>query len=156
MRRFIASSPENSARQANQPMKTHDEIQDAMRVVRHFYDYLNAKAGDDWAEILATGWAAVPPFPESPDQATGYRSTVDQLRAGVPDLVVEVVEIFANEDVVAVRSRASGTNTGTLFGNPPTGKTFAFTAMDIHRLSNGKIVQTWHVEDFAGLMAQLS
>lgn len=70
--------------------------------------------------------------------------------------MVESIELIANEDVIAVRSRVGGTNTGTLFGNPPTGKTFAFTAMDTHRLSNGKIVQTWHVEDFAGLMAQLS
>lgn len=66
MRRFIASSPENSARQANQPMKTHDEIQDAMRVVRHFYDYLNGKAGYNWAAILAPDWNAVPPLPEAP------------------------------------------------------------------------------------------
>ncbi len=28
--------------------------------------------------------------------------------------------------------------------------------MDIHQVRDGKIVTTWHLEDFAGLMAQLT
>lgn len=86
----------------------------------------------------------------------GHRAMADQLRAGVPDLRVENVELITNADVVAVRSRVSGTHTGPLFGQAPTGKSFVFTAMDIHRLSKGKIAQTWHVEDFAGMLAQLA
>lgn len=29
-------------------------------------------------------------------------------------------------------------------------------AIDIHQVHDGKIVTTWHLEDFAGLMAQLN
>jgi predicted ester cyclase len=81
---------------------------------------------------------------------------IDQFRAGAPDLQVENVEIIANDDVVAVRSRVSGTNTGDLFGQPASGKPFAFTAMDVHRVADGKIVGTWHVEDFAEMTRQFS
>ena len=125
-------------------------------LVQRFYDYLNARAGNDWASIFAEGWSAVPPLPEAPDQVAGYRMVIDQFRAGAPDLKVENLEIIANDDVVAVRSRVSGSNTGELFGQPATGKPFAFTAMDVHRVADGKIVGTWHVEDFAGMTGQLS
>ena len=137
-------------------MTTPAEFQQATDLVRHFYDYLNATAGPEWAARLAPNWTALPPLPATPDQATGYRAAADQLRAGVPDLRVENVEVIANADVVAVRSRVSGTHTGPLFGQAPTDKSFVFTAMDIHRISDGKIAQTWHVEDFAGMLAQLA
>jgi predicted ester cyclase len=121
-----------------------------------FYDYLNGRAGDDWATIFAIDWSAIPPLPETPDQVSGYRIVIDQFRAGAPDLRVENVEVIANENVVAIRSRVSGTNTGELFGQRATGKPFSFTAMDVHRIADGKIIGTWHVEDFAGMMEQLS
>ena len=136
-------------------MITNNDLKEPADIARSFYDYLNAKAGVDWSAILAPDWTALPSLPEVPDQVTGYSLMVDQLRTGVPDLMVENVEVIANEDVIAVRSLVIGTNTGILFGNPPTGKPFTFTAMDIHRIVNGKIIQTWHVEDFAGMMAQL-
>lgn len=131
------------------------ESQPATDLVRQFYEYLNATAGPEWADRLAPDWTAWPPLPATPDQATGYRALADQLRAGVPDLRVENVEVIVNADVVAVRSRVSGTHTGPLFGQAPTGKRFVFTAIDIHRVSDGKIAQTWHVEDFTGMLAQL-
>ncbi|MDQ6843814.1 MAG: ester cyclase [Bacteroidota bacterium] len=137
-------------------MNATNDLKKPTDIARRFYDYLNAKPVTDWRDILAPDWNALPALPEVPDQIAGYCMMVDQLRTGVPDLVVENVEVIANEDVVAVRSLVSGTNTGILFGNPPTGKPFTFTAMDIHRIVGGKIVQTWHVEDFAGMMAQLT
>ena len=137
-------------------MTTDNDLQRPTYIIRRFYDYLNAKPGNDWNDIFAPNWKALPAMPESPDQVAGYRSMVDKLRMGIPDLVVMNVELIANEGFVAVRSIVSGTNTGILFGTPPTGKSFSFTAMDIHRIDNDKIIQTWHVEDFAGMMAQLS
>lgn len=125
-------------------------------LVQRFYDYLNDRAGDDWSSIFADDWTAVPPLPEAPDQVAGYRMVIDQFRAGVPDLQAENVEIIANDDVVAVRSNVMGTNTGELFGQTATGKPFAITAVDVHRVVDGKIIGTWHVEDFAGMMEQLS
>jgi predicted ester cyclase len=38
-----------------------------------------------------------------------------------------------------------------LMGVPPTGKTASFAYMDIYAISNGQIVETWHVEDLAGM-----
>jgi predicted ester cyclase len=125
-------------------------------LARRFYDYLNNRADEDWSAIFAKDWSAVPPLPQTPDQIAGYKMVIDQFRAGAPDLNVDNVEIIANDDVVAVRSRVSGTHAGELFGQSASGKPFSFTAMDVHRVIDGKIVGTWHVEDFAGMMGQLS
>lgn len=47
------------------------------------------------------------------------------------------------------------THKGEFMGIPATGKTPQITGIDISRLVNAKIVETWHVEDIAGLMQQL-
>lgn len=132
------------------------ELEANIAVCRRFYDYLNARATSDWSDMFAADWTAVPALPNVPDQISGYRTTIDQFRAGAPDLKVETIEMIANDDVVAVRSHVSGTNTGELFGQPATGRAFNFTAIDIYRVSDGKFVSAWHVEDFAKVSARLS
>ena len=54
-----------------------------------------------------------------------------------------------------VRSRASGTPQGPFFGVDGKGKSFTILAIDIHTLQNGKISKSYHVEDWAGAIAQL-
>ena len=48
-------------------------------------------------------------------------------------------DIFAKDDKVLIRWTNSGTNTESLFGNPPTGKPYVATGFDLFRISNGKI-----------------
>ncbi|MEM7255197.1 MAG: ester cyclase [Pseudomonadota bacterium] len=58
-------------------------------------------------------------------------------------------------DQVVVRSRATGTPAGPLFGVDGKGKGFDILAIDIHTVANGKIVRSYHVEDWAGALRQL-
>lgn len=57
---------------------------------------------------------------------------------------------------VVVRSRATGTPKGPLFGVDGKGKGFDIMSIDIHTLVDGKIVQTHHVEDWSSALRQLS
>jgi predicted ester cyclase len=41
-------------------------------------------------------------------------------------------------------------------GYEPTGRRIEIRTMDIHQLRDNRIIVTWHLEDFAGLMAQLT
>ncbi len=121
-----------------------------------FYSLINGGDAAAWREIFADDWTATPPMPAAPDEIAGYESVIAAFRAGVPDLKVTAVEVIANEDVVAVRSTVSGTNTAPLFGQPATNAQISFTAMDIHRIVDGKIAETWHVEDFLTMQSQLA
>src|SRR3954471_4897397 len=77
---------------------------------------------------------------KGPEGTKKYASTVI---AAVPDRKLVNDDIFAKGDKVLVRWTLSGTNTGPLFGNPPTGKPYVATGFDLFRISNGKIAEMW-------------
>jgi predicted ester cyclase len=74
----------------------------------------------------------------------------------IPDLAWSVREILLSSDKVIVRSEASGTPTGPLFGVPPSGKSFRIMTIDIHTVRDGKLAVAHHVEDWATALKQLS
>jgi predicted ester cyclase len=63
--------------------------------------------------------------------------------------------VIAEGESVAVYGRIKGTNTGPLMGSPATGKHADLGYMDMYRIANSQIVEVWHVEDIAGMLAQL-
>ena len=72
------------------------------------------------------------------------------------DLRVEIEREVAERDYVVQYGYLIGTNDGEFFCRPATGKRARFAYMDMHRISDGKIVESWHIEDYAGMMQQLS
>ena len=57
---------------------------------------------------------------------------------------------------VTVRSRASGTPASPMFGVDGECRRFDIVTIDIHELEDGKIARSYHVEDWAGALGQLS
>ena len=72
-----------------------------------------------------------------------------------PDLKFATVLAVAEGDMVSVRMRATGTNTGSLMGMPPTGKPLAVDIMQIARVENGQVVEEWETFDQLDFMQQL-
>lgn len=73
----------------------------------------------------------------------------------IPDLNWKIEEILQSGNRYIVRGRASGTPKGPLFGVDGKGKSFTLMSIDIHEVAGGKIVKVYHVEDWAGALAQL-
>jgi predicted ester cyclase len=67
-----------------------------------------------------------------------------------------IEDVIAEGDKVAIRCTHSGVHTGTYFGQPPTGKRFAYRQMHVLRIVDGKAVEHWAVRDDASLMRQLT
>ncbi|HRE21829.1 MAG TPA: ester cyclase [Rhabdaerophilum sp.] len=74
----------------------------------------------------------------------------------IPDLTWEIEQIVQSGDIYVVRGRATGTPKGPLFGVDGKGKSFTIMSIDIHKIENGKIATSHHVEDWAGALRQLS
>jgi predicted ester cyclase len=74
----------------------------------------------------------------------------------IPDLKWEIKELLVTGNQVIVRGEASGTPLAPLFDVPPTGKGFKIMSIDIHTIEGGKIVRSYHIEDWAGAMRQLA
>ena len=53
------------------------------------------------------------------------------------------MDIFAENDMVAVRVLFSGLHTGLCMGIPATGKKISFEALEYFKVENGKIVESW-------------
>jgi predicted ester cyclase len=73
----------------------------------------------------------------------------------MPDYAVTHEDLIVGGDRVVVRNTVSGTHRGAFMGHQPTGRRIEMRTMDIHQVRDGRIVRTWHLEDFAGLLAQL-
>jgi steroid delta-isomerase-like uncharacterized protein len=76
-------------------------------------------------------------------------------RTGFPDLAIITEDVIAEDDRVAVRWRAVGTNTGEFFGAPPTGKAVDVGAVSIFTIHDGKIVEDHITEDTLAMYKQL-
>jgi predicted ester cyclase len=73
----------------------------------------------------------------------------------LPDNIHIVKDAFAKGDKVSMRVINRGTQQGEWEGVPPTGKKYAYEAMWIFRLADGKIAEAWGLEDNLGFMQQL-
>ena len=83
-------------------------------------------------------------------------ASIAALRQAVPDLKWEIKELLVSGDRVIVRGEASGTPAGTFMGLPPGGTSFRVMSIDLHTIKDGKIVRTYHLEDWMGAVRQLS
>jgi predicted ester cyclase len=86
----------------------------------------------------------------------GLLYAVNAYREGFPDLRITVDKVVSDGDCVVGYGLISGTNTGSFFGMPPSGKTAEFSYIDIYRINAGRISEAWHLEDIAGLMRQIA
>ena len=78
-----------------------------------------------------------------------------RLRAPFPDLQLTIEDLLAEGDKVVTRVIARGTHRGEFLGLAPTGRPAVATAIVIHRLAGGKIVEEWVQVDTLGMLQQL-
>lgn len=131
-----------------------DSMSEAETTVRRFYEPLATGDTTLVDQALAPGWEAVPALRSGPG-AEGWKASITHLRGVFTDLNVTIEDVVVSGDRVAVRSVNRGIHTGELLGVPGTGKQVEFRATDIHRLENGRIVQTWHLEDYFAIATQI-
>ena len=90
-----------------------------------------------------------------PSDRESYKQSVSMLLTGFPDYHLTVEDVVAEGDKVAVHFTWRGTHKGQFAGIAPTGKQVKVTAMTIHRIADGKVVETWGLVDRLGHMQQL-
>jgi predicted ester cyclase len=75
---------------------------------------------------------------------------------GFPGLRFDAEDVLSIGDKVVARTRATGTNTGSFMGMPPTGKGVDVQLIDILRFGDdGLVHEHWGVMDTMSLMQQL-
>jgi predicted ester cyclase len=84
------------------------------------------------------------------------KAWVAPFRASFPDVQMETVELVAEGDTVVGRFTCSGTHDGEWRGHPPTGRRFErVDEVYFFRLRDGKIAESWGLEDTLDRLRQL-
>ena len=96
-----------------------------------------------------------PDTPPGPEAALQFRAMQHK---AFPDLRIEIEDVVAEGDLVAVRARWTGTHRGPMptMNIPVTNRAFAFTGMVFWRIRDGQIVERWATIDRLGLQQQLT
>jgi steroid delta-isomerase-like uncharacterized protein len=84
----------------------------------------------------------------NPKDLETYRRDTSGFIVGMPDITVEMHKLIAEGDKVAIRYTTRGTNAAS-------GKSIAFTGVNINRFADGKIVENWWAYDAFATMQQV-
>ena len=123
--------------------------------IKLFYEAFGQNKPDLLDKILAPDWEDVPPNEGQTAGRDAFKPFVGGFHKIFPDLKVVNEDIIDAGDKVVVRSTISGTQAEAFAGFPSKGKPFSVMAIDIHQFKNGKVVKTWHVENWLGGLFQM-
>jgi|SRR6266571_1904017 len=123
------------------------------RFFDEFWDRKNLTVADELMAANHVNYTpGTPPLPPGPE---GFKQFATVFMSAFPDLRVMIEDQIAEGDRVATRWSSTGTNTGSLMGIPPTGKSINVTGITITRIVGGKATETWTNFDMLGLLQQI-
>lgn len=125
----------------------------ASLVNRFFNDVISGKNMKVLDEILHPA-LHTHHLPPNSDRA-GFIEAVRGFISGFPDITITVHQQYEKGDRVFSYLSWMGTHNGPFQGIPPTHKKVTVEFMDIWRIEEGKLRETWVIMDFMGLMVQL-
>ncbi|WP_198348016.1 ester cyclase [Plantactinospora sp. KBS50] len=96
-----------------------------------------------------TAGLALPRGPEA------FRMAVQFWKRAFPDFTCTIQQLLGDGDHVTLRFRTTGTHTGPLMWIPPTGRTFVVQGVDLHRVADGQVQESWISDDFPRILIEL-
>lgn len=85
----------------------------------------------------------------------GVKRLIGALRVAFPDIETTFEDVISGGDRVVVRFTARATHKGPFQGVAPTGRRVEWAGINVYRVAEGKIRETWQLADSLGLMRQL-
>ncbi len=92
---------------------------------------------------------------DAPSGPESVRGGLEMLRNAFSDIEVEVHDLIAEGDRVAVFVQISGTNTGDYRRGGATGKHGSIRAFFVWRVADGRLAESWGVADRFAFLQQL-
>ncbi len=125
-----------------------------------FYDLLSNPGSAELAEAFqgatVESWESIGNYSGENKTRDAFLGQMGGFAELMPDLTWAIQDMHQDGNFVTVRSRATGTPVAPFFGVDGEGRGFDIMTIDIHELEDGKIVRTYHVEDWATALQQLA
>lgn len=83
-----------------------------------------------------------PSMPEEIRGPDGYREMAE-MGAGIVDGSISIDQMISTDDMVVSRWTQQGTHTGEMAGVEPTNEEVTITGIDISRIEDGKLAESW-------------
>jgi len=135
------------------------ELNERLRIerlaVETLYRAFNEKNPDLVDAVLSTAWDDIPLGPGQGPGPEGIKPIIRSFGEAFPDVRIVIHDMIQVPGQVGVRAEITGTHSGEIFGIAPTGKAVSFRLHEFHKLDEGRITTTWHMEDWFGLFLQL-
>ncbi len=128
-----------------------------VQLVRVARDEFNANDLDACVERLSPG--IVQHLAELPEPRVGrntWREGAELIKRAFPDLRVEIDDVVAEGDRVALRLTIHGTHQGDFLGIPATGRQVSYISHEFYRVADGLIAEEWICSNTATLFQQIS
>jgi predicted ester cyclase len=130
--------------------------EDNKALVRRFYEEIDKGNLAAMDELVADEYVDhnPPPFPGLPPGRDGLKQAFQIFWEATPGYH-RIDEQIAEGDKVVTRLTAVGKHERDLPGAPRTGNDLKMTAIVIHRVAEGKLVEKWSEKDVLGFLQQI-
>jgi predicted ester cyclase len=136
---------QSNARAANQVAEAYSQL---------FCNPCDKDLATRVGDVVSDDWKCSPE-PVGGSGAQGLSDTIAFFKTFTPDLKYTPQEIIEAGDRVIVRSIVTGTPTQPIMGVTAV-RSFTINAIEIHRIANDRIVETFRVEDWARALNQIA
>jgi len=128
-----------------------------LELARAFYEAFDTNRPNLQGDVHVTDWKALPPVPGNPGGLAGQQGTVAYLHSVFDDMSYKVLDVYdAGLETVVARAQLSGVQVGEFLGVSSTGRKIVMDTIEIHKVADGKIRATYHVEDLWGAYCQMT
>src|SRR5437867_12639649 len=125
------------------------------KTVALWYEAFSTKDAAILDRILAESWVDIPGPPDQAPGPAGVKPLLAGLTTTFPDLKLTIKDILQDGNKVVVRAEMSGTQRAPFMEFPSKQRAMNIQVVDIHEVKDGKIIRTWHTEDWLTGLRQL-
>jgi predicted ester cyclase len=140
---------------AGQP-EVHVSVEQNKELVRRITEEGLNKGNVDFVDdLFAPDYEVHTTGLELPRGPAAFKSAVTFWRSAFPDFHITIDEMIGEGDLVVNRFHTTGTHTGQLMHIPATGKTFRVDGADVHRVVDGRVVESWISDDVPRILLEI-
>lgn len=122
-------------------------------VVRRFIEEIFVAGRVEAVEALVTPDFVSHGLPGSGPEV--MRAAIGRAAPVLSESTMEIEDVIAEGDRVAVRLVSSAVQSGPFMGLPPTGRRYTIEEIHLFRVAEGRVTEHWHQLDALGMLGQL-
>lgn len=153
---FSLACQDKAARSELEKVKSLAQTEEQNKaVVRQFFEAIDAQDYARMNELLAVDSVIHYSGPQEDFSTEAIMQVIRVYYQAFPDGIHKFEDVLAEGNKVIARILWEGTQKAEFQGIPATGTKVKYYQISISRVEDGKIKETWMVEDNLGMMSQL-